>query len=113
MNGAAPDFQAMVAAPNPDAKLIAVCLKFICLQEERNELYKTRGAGYLHRVREMQAERDELEVLIVNTPARNQAGVQIKAEAATLIFGQGGIMASMVRSVFSDFMNVSVLGRSA
>lgn len=99
------DLCALAAAPQPDARLIAACERFLELKEERAKLYKNEPRGYMKRVRATNKEVDDLEAEIAQTPAATSSGRHAKAEVAMHMLGMTGTIAQTARSVIRDFLN--------
>lgn len=100
--------RARVAAPNPDARLLAVCDRLAIVQDEIEQLGRRRPAGFAHRARELVNESDELVDELLKRPARTAAGRLAKGEAAARGLMGGAGWTNLARSALQDYRNAGL-----
>lgn len=97
----------MAATPNPDARLVVACDRFMALSEERERRWRKGGRAALKFLRELSPEIDTLEAEISQTPARSTVGRLAKAEVAMSVLARAGTIAQTARSALRDFVAVA------
>lgn len=100
--------QARIAAPDPDARLLAICDRLAILDDQIMQNWRAKEPGYTDRNRELIHESDSLTDELVKRPARTAAGRLAKGEAAVL-----GIMgqfrgSKLARSALEDYRNAGL-----
>ena len=96
----------LATTPNPDARLVVACERFMVLTDEAYRLHRGKGSGRMDRIRFLMNERDRLEVEIAKTPARTQMGRLAKAELALKTMGKDveGTIWAIPCSILKDFV---------